>query len=573
VTPHQDILAIGVDGSCDGWHCASDYSENPRSPVSYVTEPLGLRFYIVYAVPCSELSVATTLLDRVQFETLLSDISAQLIAVRPERLQETIESALNEVRRFFQADRCGLISVSDTLDAANVTFASYGDGIAHVSSETNLARLCPWVVQRTVLDRQVVFLPRVVSDLPPEATVDRSTFQSMGTKTLLVMPIEVAQKRLHLVLISTLREARDWPGEFVPRLRLLGEMLVNTVERARALEDVRRLSERLERENLYLRREVQVRLGPEGIIGRGVAIRRTLALAEQVAPTDSTVLLLGETGSGKERFASYIHECSRRRDHAMVRVNCSAIPSTLIESELFGREKGAYTGALSKQIGRFELAHGSTLFLDEIGELPVEIQVKLLRVLEGHTIERLGNPKPIPVDVRIIAATHRNLTSAVREGHFREDLYYRLNVFPINVPPLRERPEDIPLLIQAFVDQLSGTMGKRIEELDPETMEELVAYPWPGNVRELRNLVERAMIMANGPTLRIHPPETDRDKADTGTDLTEVEQSHILHVLHDTGWRIRGAYGAAARLGLKPTTLESRIKKLGLSRPGSQASS
>ena len=331
--------------------------------------------------------------DRIQFETLLSDISAQLIAASPEHVQEAIELALDVVRRFFGADRCGLLSVSDSLDAINVTFASYGEGVAHVSSNVNLARLCPWVAQRTVFDRQVVFLPRVVSDLPPEADVDRSTFEAMGTKTLLVMPIEVAHKRFHLVLISTLREARDWPREYVPRLRLLGEMMVNTVERARALDDVRQLSERLERENVYLRQEALVRLGPEGIIGRGPAIRRTLALAEQVAPTDSTVLLLGETGSGKERFASYIHECSRRRERPMVRVNCSAIPSTLIESELFGREKGAFTGALSKQIGRFELAHGSTLFLDEIGELPIEVQVKLLRVLESQTVERLGNPK------------------------------------------------------------------------------------------------------------------------------------------------------------------------------------
>ena len=520
----------------------------------------------------SELTIAATPVDRVHFETLLSDISARLIASSPDHVQEAIEQALDSVRQFFDADRCGLLSVGDTFDTVNVTFASYGDGIEHVPAEVNLARLCPWVVQRTLFDREVVFLPKVASDLPPDATVDRSTFEVMGTKTLLVMPIEAAQHRLHLVLISTLRAARDWPQEYVPRLRLLGEMMVNTVERARAMEDVRHLSEKLEHENVYLRREVQVRLGPEAIIGRGPAIRRTLALAEQVASTDSTVLLLGETGSGKERFASYIHECSRRRERPMVRVNCSAIPSTLIESELFGREKGAFTGALSKQIGRFELAHGSTLFLDEIGELPIGMQVKLLRVLEGHTIERLGNPKPIPVDVRIIAATHRNLISAVRDGQFREDLYYRLNVFPITVPALRERPEDIPLLIQAFVDQLSGTMGKRIEEVDPDTMEDLIAYRWPGNVRELRNLVERAMIMANGPTLRIHPPETESNEADHGSGLSGVERSHILQVLHDTGWRIRGPHGAAARLALKPTTLESRIKKLGLRRPGSNVS-
>lgn len=552
---------------------ASEPSEFPRNRVSQVTDIFGSHSYICSVVNLAELSFAVTPVERVQFETLLSDVSAQLIASSPDHVQEAIEQALDSVRQFFGADRCGLLCVSETLDTANVAFASYGDGIARVSPEVNLARLCPWVAQRTLFDHQVVFLPRVASDLPAEATVDRATFESMGTKTLLVMPIEVAHKRLHLILISALREVQDWPGEYVPRVRLLGEMLVNMVERARGLDDVRRLTERLERENVYLRREAQVRLGPEGIIGRAAAIRRTLAMAEQVASTDSTVLLLGETGSGKERFATYIHELSRRRDHAMVRVNCSAIPSTLIESELFGREKGAYTGALCKQIGRFELAHGSTLFLDEIGELPIEMQVKLLRVLEGHAIERLGNPKLIPVDVRIIAATHRNLTTAVREGRFREDLYYRLNVFPITVPPLRERTEDIPLLVQAFVDQLSGTMGKRIEEVDPATMDDLGAYPWPGNVRELRNLVERAMIMANGPTLRIHPPETKGDESGSGAGLSEFERSHILQVLHDTGWRIRGSHGAAARLGLKPTTLESRIRRLGLSRPGSHASS
>jgi formate hydrogenlyase transcriptional activator len=235
---------------------------------------------------------------------------------------------------------------------------------------------------------------------------------------------------------------------------------------------------------------------------------------------------------------------------------------------LFGREKGAYTGALSKQIGRFELAHGSTLFLDEIGELPVELQVKLLRVLESHTIERLGNPKPIPLDVRIIAATNRDLTTAVRDGRFRQDLYYRLNVFPITVPPLRERREDIPLFIDAFVEELAGAMGKRIEEVNSDDIKTLAAYPWPGNVRELRNLVERAMIMSNRPNLRIVLPEIHNHEAGRQPELNEVERTHILEVLNSTGWRIRGAHGAAAHLGIKPTTLESRMKKLGLTRPG-----
>lgn len=513
---------------------------------------------------------AATPADRIEFEVLLADISAELIAAFPEQLVRTVHSALDSVRRFFRADRCGLLTVSDGFETVFIDHASYADGIPHLPHEVNQALIFPWVWKRVCFDRKPVLASRL-SDLPPDAATDRTNCEATGVRSFLCIPIQRGPTRLSLIAIQTVREEREWPDEYVPRLRLLGEVLVNSLERAQATQELQRLRERLERENVYLRSEVQVRVGPEEIIGRGAAIRRTLALAEQVASTDSTVLLLGETGSGKERFASYIHECSRRRERPMVRVNCSAIPSTLIESELFGREKGAYTGALSKQAGRFELASGSTLFLDEIGELPIDVQVKLLRVLEGHTIERLGNPKPISVDVRIIAATHRNLMSAVREGHFREDLYYRLNVFPITVPPLRERSEDIPLLIQSFVDQLSGTMGKRIDEVDPETMEDLVTYPWPGNVRELRNLVERAMIMANGPTLRIHPPETEGNEVGTG--LSEAERSHILQVLHDTGWRIRGPHGAAARLGLKPTTLESRIKKLGLSRPGSHVSS
>ena len=337
--------------------------------------------------------------------------------------------------------------------------------------------------------------------------------------------------------------------------------------------DLQRLRDQLERENAYLRQEAKQRLGPMQIIGRGPAIRRALSLAEQVGPTDSTVLLLGETGTGKERLAAYIHECSRRRERPMIRVNCSAIPTPLIESELFGREKGAYTGAHSRQIGRFELAHGSTLFLDEIGELPLEVQVKLLRVLENRAIERLGSPKPVMVDVRIIAATNRDLGAAVRDGRFREDLYYRLNVFPVVVPPLRDRREDIPLFVQAFIDEMAPAMGKRIEGIDPASLETLAAYAWPGNVRELRNVIERAMILASGPTLLIEGPPRQPGEIARGGHSVADGRDDLLKVLEETGWRVRGPQGAAARLGLKPSTLESRMKKLGVARPGKTAHS
>jgi len=340
-----------------------------------------------------------------------------------------------------------------------------------------------------------------------------------------------------------------------------------------ALEEIKQLRDRLEQENVFLRREASQASGPELIVGRGPAIRQAIALAEQVAATTSTVLLLGATGTGKERFASFIHRASARHDRPMVRVNCSAIPTGLIESELFGRERGAYTGAMSKQIGRFELAHGSTLFLDEIGELPHDVQIKLLRVLQEHTIERLGSPRPIPVDVRIIAATNRDLEQAVRDGQFRSDLFYRVNVFPIVVPLLRDRREDIPALVAALVEEIGAAMGKRFDEVARTSLELLERYDWPGNIRELRNVLERAMILSRGPMLRVDlpgmPPLGPSPKPATVAThgLEDVERAHILRVLTDTGWRVKGTDSASERLRLNPSTLRSRMKRLGIVRP------
>jgi formate hydrogenlyase transcriptional activator len=304
------------------------------------------------------------------------------------------------------------------------------------------------------------------------------------------------------------------------------------------------------------------------IAGESPALKRVLDDVDRVAATDSTVLLLGETGTGKELFATRLHERGVRKNHGMVRVNCSAIPSTLMESELFGRERGAFTDAHSKQIGRFELADHSTIFLDEIGELTPEIQVKLLRVLEERQFERLGSPKPIHLDVRVIAATHRDLERAIADGGFREDLFYRLNVFPIHVPPLRERAEDIPLLVWRFVAEFSKTFGKRIESVDRDNLLALQQYRWPGNIRELRNTVERAMIIARGSKLVIPVPSEARTQSQRSERLTDVAAGHIRHVLDSVCWRIRGAGGAAEVLGLPPTTLETRMAKLGIVRPG-----
>jgi formate hydrogenlyase transcriptional activator len=320
-------------------------------------------------------------------------------------------------------------------------------------------------------------------------------------------------------------------------------------------------------ENESLGREGHEHVGAGMIVGRSAAIQRALDQVCQVAATDSTVLLLGETGTGKELFATRIHEASARRGRAMVPVNCAAIPSALIESELFGREKGAFTGALAKQIGRFEAAHNSTIFLDEIGDLRPDVQVKLLRVLEERQLERLGSSRTVSVNVRIIAATHRNLEECIAHGAFRQDLYYRLNVFPIQVPPLRDRTEDIPLLVWRFVDMFSKTLGKRIDAISRPNMTALQQYPWPGNIRELKNVVERAMIMAVGHHLTIRLPTGPRSPGRRSDKLADVEREHVLRIAERCDWRIRGAGGAAERLGLRPTTLESRMKKLGLSRP------
>ena len=303
------------------------------------------------------------------------------------------------------------------------------------------------------------------------------------------------------------------------------------------------------------------------IVGRSVVLQSVLAQIEHVARTDATVLLLGETGTGKELLARRLHILSARRGRPMVRVNCAALPSTLIESELFGREKGAFTDAVARQIGRFEMADHSTIFLDEIGDLSTEVQVKLLRVLEERQIERLGNPRSIPVDVRIVAATHRNLEQRIAEGTFREDLFYRLNVFPVRAPALRERADDIPQLVWHFVEEYSDGLGKRIENITADNMRSLQRYAWPGNIRELRNVVERAMILATGPCLSIPVPRATVSTAILSTKLDDVQREHIRSVLERARWRIRGAGGAAEQLGLRPTTLETRMTKLGLARP------
>jgi PAS domain S-box-containing protein len=327
---------------------------------------------------------------------------------------------------------------------------------------------------------------------------------------------------------------------------------------------------RLTEQNLYLQQEIKSVHNFEEIVGRSAALVDVLAKVRLVAPTDATVLISGETGTGKELIARAIHSASRRRDRPLIKVNCAALPAGLVESELFGHEKGAFTGAIARHTGRFELADGGTIFLDEIGELSADSQAKLLRVLQEHEFDRVGGTSPRKVDVRVIAATNRDLLGAVREKVFREDLYYRLSVFPLPLPPLRERAEDIPLLANFLLDKFAARIGRRFEGIEPGTLRRLMEYPWPGNVRELENVLERAVILATGRTLEVdadvlgQPGIEPADKASAA--LEDVERAHILAVLRRTRWVIDGARGAAVVLGLHPNTLRSRLKKLGLSR-------
>ena len=388
----------------------------------------------------------------------------------------------------------------------------------------------------------------------------------------MIFPLAATGRVFGALSFGTLTAEREWPDGLVQRLQLMADIFANALARQRseqalqrALDDVTRLKQQLEAENAYLREAVQAQ--PSDIVGNSPALKRVLSQVDHVAPTDASVLLLGETGTGKELLAHLLHRRSRRKDRTMVKLNCAALPPTLIEAELFGREKGAYTGALTRQAGRFELAHGSTIFLDEIAELPLELQVKLLRVLEDGQLERIGSTKTLTVDVRVIAATNRDLAALVAHGKFREDLYYRLNVFPIAVPPLRERGEDIPLLVWTFAKQFGQALGKPVERIPQATMDALRRYPWPGNIRELRNVIERAVILSESSTLQVPVGAAAVPGAAVPPTLAATERGQILAALDQTGWRIRGPAGAAALLGLKPTTLESRIKKLGLQRP------
>ena len=401
-------------------------------------------------------------------------------------------------------------------------------------------------------------LPLETKDGRPMAVEFVSNVYQVNHHKVIQCNIRDITERKHIA--AALKDAHD---------KLERRVEERTLELQTALSEIVTLKEQLEAENIYFRHKNKISHQFENIIGKSDGLKYVLYRAEQVAPMNTTVLILGETGTGKELIAFAIHDMSPRKERAMITVNCAALPANLIESELFGREKGAFTGADTRQIGRFEVANGSTLCLDEIGELPLELQAKLLRVIQHNEFERLGSSQTIKADVRIIATTNRDLGEEVRKGRFRQDLYYRLNVFPITVPPLRQRKEDIPEMVEVFIERYSRKMGKQITSIDKNTMKALQEYPWPGNVRELESIIERAVILCPGPVLQL------ADKLEISATplssavrtLEETERNQILKILSETRWRIDGKDGAAAILGIHASTLRARMHKLGIVRP------
>jgi formate hydrogenlyase transcriptional activator len=517
------------------------------------------------------MSVATVQPQAGEFESTLAEVCASLLGARVETFEAEMDRGLERLVRFFDADLGSVVTFAH--DGAP-SFTAVFPAVRGL--EKGRTPPVPNWIDRA---RQGLgFTMKTPDDFPGTWAEERAFVAAHGIRSNLMVPLRVGNRPIGLVSLSTTGWERDWTPEMVTRLRLFGEILASAIVRARAerdlrasLDEISRLKEHAEAGNVLLREGVGPPQGVDEIVGRSPALGHVLHLVGQVAPTGTAVLVTGETGTGKELVARAIHRRSPRSERPFVTVNCAALPGTLIESELFGYERGAFTGALQRRLGRFEVASGGTIFLDEIGDLPGDIQGRLLRVLQEGTFERLGSSRTIRTDVRIVAATNRDLEAAVADGRWRADLYYRLKVFPIEVPPLRERREDIPLLAWYFVTRKKALLGRSVTRIPDRTMEALRRYDWPGNVRELENVIERALILSPGDTLLVDEgtfAASGRPHLESGVfRLEDVERTHILRVLGECGWRIAGRGNAAERLGMNRSTLRSRMEKLGIERP------
>ena len=485
-----------------------------------------------------------------------------------------IEHVLETIGKGLNVDRLSVYELSEENKSLHLVHSYMEGEIATPPSEVKLDQIL-WL-KRRLLQNEIVTLSDL-SELPPEAEADRKFLGDNGIFSLAVIPLSTGEVILGALSLAMIRHSKEWPEDLVRQCRLIAEILANAMVRKqaeislrRSYSEIEQLKNQLEAETAYLQEEIKLEHNFYNIIGNSAALKYVLFKVEQITASDSTVLILGESGTGKELIARAIHNKSLRKGRSLVKVNCATLPAHLIESELFGHEQGAFTGAQERQLGRFEVADGTSIFLDEIGELPLQLQAKLLGVLQDHEFQRLGSSRTIRIDFRVIAATNRNLEEEVSKGFFREDLFYRLNVFPITVPPLRQRVEDIPLLAQFFVDNACKRLGKAIEEIPQSVMQKLQDYSWPGNVRELENVIERAVINSSGHKLLLADDLVlpTRNRMDpTLKSLEEVEREHLLQVLEFTSWRIEGAKGASKILSMNPSTLRSRIRKLDIQKP------
>jgi len=496
------------------------------------------------------------------FQSMISELSAKFVNLPSSEVDRQIKSGLKRIVEFLGVDRSSFFQFSED-HKDFIMIHSYSVKGRPRLPKHSFKKEMPYHFTRLRQGKETLFSSR--DELSEEESSDiKKTDLVSGA----AVPISVEGSWNYVLTIGMTKIERSWPDDFIQRLRLIGEIFVNALERKKADEKINSLMKQFKSDYVYLREEIDSEHEFAEIIGESHGLIYILHRISQIAHTTSPVLILGETCTGKELIARAIHRLSDLNDRPLVKINCSALPTTLAERELFGHEKGAFTDAHKQQIGRFESANGATIFLDEIGELPLEIQPKLLRVLEQGEFERLGSPRTIKVNVRVIAAPNRNLEDEIRNGRFREDLYYRLNVFPLSIPPLRERKDDIPLLLNALVKKLGRKIGKKFNKIPTLTMQKLREYHWPGNVRELENLIERAMIVSQERELEIELPGMTLPEVVESRSLEEIERVHILQVLESSNWRIKGVNGAAEILDLQPSTLRYRMQKLGIKRPG-----